>query len=133
MIICNKSELENTVNHPGSKFHLNFISVSEQNSNSSDTKTNSVLDHNFQYQRKDDNVILLIATNPKKSLDTSKYPKFNLDELENIHKFRNPNMNLSNGKKHHKSSGKFFGFGIINKYKIDLGISFGQFEGFYYQ
>ena len=130
MVICNKSELEYTVNHPGSKYHLNFISVSDQNSNSSKNQTNNVLDKNFHYQRKDDYVILLIASNPKKSIDTSKYPKFNLDDLENIHKLRNPNITSSNGKKHHKSYGKFFGFGIINKYKIDLGVSFGEFESF---
>ena len=128
IIICNKKELSAVVNHPSSKLHLNFISISEKTITNPTAKLMNVLDNNFQSQQSDEYAILLIAANPKRSSNVNKYPLFDENIAESIKEIRHPNVKSNDGKKHNKSYGKYFGFGIINKYKIDLGISFGEFE-----
>ena len=96
----------------------------------SSNNNENVLDSNFQQHTIDEYVILLIATNPKKNSDTSKYPNFNINTTNTIQQIRNPNVTSTDNQKHIQSYGKYYGFGIINKYRIDHGISFGKFEGY---
>ena len=115
IVICNKNEIDSVVNHPSSSLHLNFISVSDQSKND-------------KVYKDDEYVILLIATNPKKSdYSTKTYPQFDKDITTMIHKTRNPNVSSNKGEKHNSTYGKYYGFGIINNYKIENGISFGKF------
>ena len=128
IVICNKKELEDVVNHKSSKLFLNFVSVSKKDEQNSKICNHNLLDLNFHNQSSDDYAILLIAANPKRSSDMSKYPNFNKEIAASIKEIRNPNMKSTDGKKHNRSFGEYYGFGIINKYKIDVGLSFGLFE-----
>ena len=77
---------------------------------------------------KDDYIILLLATNPRKSSNLDEYPVFNVDLTASIQKLKHANVTSGQGKKHNRSFGSYYGFGIINKYKVCDGMSFGQFE-----
>ena len=128
IIICDKEELSCVINRPSSNLHLNFVSVSETKEANNNNKPSNHFKESVQSNFLDEYVILLIATNPKKSSNSSIYPKFDISDINSIKKIRHPNVNSTDGSKHNKSYGKYYGFGIINKYKLDMGISFGQFE-----
>ena len=128
IIVCSKEALDNAVNYPSSSLHINFLSISQHNSNNeSSTKTMSSQQHISNFST-DEYAILLIASNPKLSSDTTKYPLFDTKTIKSIQHTRNPNVKSKNGDKHNSSYGNYYGFGIINKYRILDGLSFGKFE-----
>ena len=85
----------------------------------------------FQQSNNDEYVILLMATNPRKGGNKfEEHPKFCESTINLIQKTRSPNVESNKGDKHNNSYGKYYGFGIINKYKFQDGISFGKFENY---
>ena len=130
IIICNKKELDTVINHPLSNLHINFISISDKATKStSDNK--SIMSPYVDNIIDDEYAILLIATNTKKSEYSNKtYPQFDKKTTTLLHRIRKPNVESNNGDKHNQSYGKYYGFGIINKYKIEHGLSFSQFANY---
>ena len=48
--------------------------------------------------------------------------------IQLLNLWKEPNLNSSNGSKHNNTYGKYYGFGLINKYKNQDGLSFGEFQ-----
>ena len=77
----------------------------------------------------DDFVILIMAINPHKPDNPNLYPYFDNNIVNSIDSLKHANVTSGQGKKHNKSYGKYFGFEIINKFRIQDGLSFGTFQG----
>ena len=57
------------------------------------------------------------------------YPYFGDKIVNSNDSLKHANVISEQGKKHNKSYGKYFDFGIVNKYRIQDGLSFGKFQG----
>ena len=104
-ILFKKLDLDNDINYPNSKLHVNFVSVSEQLLVGEHDITT-----NFNYYS-----ILLITSNPKLSTNHDNYPKFDYNIINKIQHTRKPDIQTNKGDKHNSSYGDYYGFGIIKK------------------
>ena len=112
VIICKKSNLDNALAQGNIKINIKYISIAQNSDNSDD----------------DDYVILLVATNQRIPHFSSQHQAFDMQTINAMTSLKNPNMSSSNGHKHNRSFGQYYGFGITNKYSIQSGLSFGNFR-----
>ena len=129
IIVCDKHDLDTAVNFTSSKLHINYVSISDITKDEEEFQSTYITDTTTNRHIHDDYVILLLATNSRYSLTSNNYTPFDSETINFIQQSRRPNMSSNNGEKHNSSYGKYYGFGIINKYRIVNGISFGRFEG----
>ena len=113
IILCNKSQFCHSISKSESNFNMEYTSISN---------------HNTRKREKDIYVMLLLVLHPKKNKTTQK-KLLSHEFIKSTNKIKHPNMLSNHGTKHNKSYGKYYGFGLINKYKTSKdGISFGTFQ-----
>ena len=117
IILCHLNQLMELLKNYPSSTKIKFVSSS--------TDSN-------EKQVRDEYVILLIVTKQKTKQNKSNGDmvehNFNTNVTKLLKLWKEPNLNSSNGKKHNGTFGKYYGFGIINKYHNKDGISFGGFQ-----
>ena len=73
-------------------------------------------------------IVLLVATNKTITKFNKSSHTLSVELVSKLKKNKSPNVQSNHGKKHNKSFGTYFGFGLINKYRIKDGLSFGEFD-----
>ena len=119
MILCHKTQFFNTVNQWKLGHNIVYVSLSDK-----DTKTQDI-------ESKDSYVVLLIVVSKNSNTREFSDSRICLDEndISFLKKMKNPNVRSSDGKKHNRSFGKYYGFGLSNKYNCsDNGLTFGRFK-----
>ena len=110
IVVCNKLDLINTLEKGYKNINLNIVSISQTQL--------------IEYNKADIYIILMMSCNEQ----NKKHNIVSTNSIKLIKKHYAVNISSNNGKKHHGSFGKYYGIGLINKYKIDKGLSFGKFK-----
>ena len=116
IVVCFKDEFCTAIKSLQSKMNFCFVTISNNNNNISN---------------KDEYVILLVvnSTNQHNHQDHVDHDLLlDLDTIQLLKTNKLPNVHSRKGEKHNKSYGNYYGFGLINKYKVTNGLSFGDFS-----
>ena len=117
VILCSKDQLLHTIKSNSLPTTIKLISISNPSNASTDCDTYVIL-----------LIVACKVNSEKEKIIIEKNNTLNNNTIKLMKLWKKPNLNSSNGKKHNNTYGKYYGFGLINKYNIQDGLSFGEFD-----
>ena len=111
--LCKKNDITNTIDKYLPSTNWYCVSISQDDKNE---------------KERDEYIILLVATN---EYDKDKNNVGNIIDksyIKTMKSYLSTNMSCNNGSKHNGTYGKYYGIGLINKYHLKDGLSFGHFK-----
>ena len=117
LIICDKNQFTKALRMASKLNHISFITISD--------------DRKSKISEKDIYIILLLVVSKKINKSVRYDSKHNLNQnmVSYLKKMKEPNVHSIKGTKHNLSYGKYYGYGLTNKYKpLPSGLTFGCFK-----
>ena len=118
IILCDKNQFFNSMRSLALKQNFAYVSISDTNT----SEQNGAKD-NFI-------VLLIVVSDGRRGISQSNRHKIlTKSTIATLREHKHPNIRSTNGKKHNMSYGRYYGFGLTNKYtRSENGITFGHFS-----